>query len=78
LTDENAALNEGRALFPGDLEFGRWLRSSKLEEGIHPADQSAAMWAAANPGQFAEAREADVFYGSKILIWNFALIATHE
>jgi len=40
-----AALNEGRGLFPGDREFGEWLRSSNLEEGVHPADQSAAMWA---------------------------------
>lgn len=53
-----AALNEGRALFPGDREFGEWLRSSNLEEGIHPAEQSAAMWAAANPEQLEEARAA--------------------
>jgi phage N-6-adenine-methyltransferase len=53
-----AALNEGRALFAGDLEFGQWLRSSNLEEGIHPAEQSAAMWAAANPEQFEQARAA--------------------
>jgi hypothetical protein len=37
-----AALNEGRALHAGDLEFGQWLRSSNLKEGIHPAEQSAA------------------------------------
>ena len=43
----SAPLNEGRGLFPGDREFGEWLRSSNLEEGVHPADQSAAMWAAA-------------------------------
>lgn len=53
-----AALNEGRSLFPGDREFGEWLRSSNLEEGIHPADQSAAMWAAANREQFNEAQNA--------------------
>lgn len=53
-----AALNEGRAMFTGDLEFGQWVRSSNLEEGIHPADRSAAMWAAANPEQFTEARAA--------------------
>ena len=47
-----AALNEGRGLFPGDREFGEWLRSSNLEEGVHPADQSAAMWAAANQDDF--------------------------
>jgi len=39
----------GRGLFPGDREFGEWLRSSNLEEGMHPADQSAAMWAAVVP-----------------------------
>ena len=47
-----AALNEGRAIFPGDQEFGEWVRSSNLEEGVHPADQSAA----ANADQFDEAR----------------------
>jgi hypothetical protein len=53
-----AALNEGRSLFPGDKEFGAWLRSSNLEEDVHPADQSAAMWAAANRDEFEEARAA--------------------
>ena len=53
-----AALNEGRGLFPGDREFGEWLRSSKLEEGVHQADQSAAMWAAANQDDFDMARAA--------------------
>ena len=52
------ALNEGRSLHAGDREFGEWLRSSKLEEGIHPAEQSAAMWAAANPDDFKAAQEA--------------------
>jgi hypothetical protein len=55
------ALNEGRALFPGDREFGEWLRNSNLEERngepIHPADRSAAIWAAANADQFEEARQ---------------------
>lgn len=59
-----AALNEGRSLFhpEDDKGFGQWLSSSKLEEyngaAIHPAEQSAAMWAAANPDHFAEARAA--------------------
>lgn len=53
-----AALNEGRALLPGDLEFGHWLRSAKLAEGMHDHERAAAMWAAANPDQFAEARAA--------------------
>ena len=42
----------------GDREFGQWLRSSNLEEGVHPADQSAAMWAAANQDNFDTARAA--------------------
>lgn len=53
------ALNEGRSLFPGDREFGQWVAgecSSNLE--VHPAEQSAAMWAAANVDQFEEARAA--------------------
>jgi hypothetical protein len=52
-----AALNEGRALFPSDEQFGQWIVSSKLEETVHPAEQ-AAMWAAANRDQFDEARAA--------------------
>lgn len=41
-----AALNEGRAMFPSNEQFGRWV-SSNLEETIkvHPAEQVAAMWA---------------------------------
>lgn len=53
-----AALNEGRALFPGDREFGEWLRSANLAEGVHDHERAAAMWAAANADQFAEARAA--------------------
>lgn len=54
-----SALNEGRALFAGDREFGVWL-SSTLEKSfdVHPAEQSAAMWAAANADQLAEAKAA--------------------
>lgn len=47
-----AALNEGRALFAEDKAFGKWIAenlSSNLE--VHPAEQSAAMWAAANADQ---------------------------
>lgn len=58
-----AVLNEGRALFPGDREFGEWVAQSQV--GIaadgHPIkmdERAAAMWAAANPDQFAEARAA--------------------
>jgi hypothetical protein len=43
-----------------DKGFGQRVNSSKLEEyngcHVHPADRAAAMWAAANPDQFAEAR----------------------
>lgn len=53
-----AALNEGRALFPGDKEFGAWLRSANLAEDVHDHDRAAAMWAAANADQLAEARAA--------------------
>ena len=55
------ALNEGRALFPGDREFGEWVRLSNLDERngqeVHPGDRQAAMWAAANADQFEEARQ---------------------
>lgn len=55
------ALNEGRALFPGDREFGEWVRLSNLDERngqeIHPGDRQAAMWAAANADQFEDARQ---------------------
>lgn len=52
-----AALNEGRALFAEDKAFGKWIAenlSSNLE--VHPAEQSAAMWAAANADQLSEAK----------------------
>lgn len=52
-----AALNEGRSLFPSDEQFGQWLVSSNLEV-THPADRSAAMWAAANADQLSEAQAA--------------------
>ena len=55
------ALNEGRSLFPGDREFGEWLRTAKLAERngepVHDHDRAAAMWAAANADQFEEARQ---------------------
>jgi phage N-6-adenine-methyltransferase len=52
-----AALNEGRALFPGDTEFGKWVSHSQLDSADY-MERAAAMWAAANPDQFAEARAA--------------------
>ncbi|MBQ2263233.1 MAG: hypothetical protein II336_17965 [Loktanella sp.] len=61
-----SALNEGRSLYPdkeGDRAFGEWVDVSQLAthaDGklITRDDRAAAMWAAANPDQFAEAREA--------------------
>lgn len=57
-----AALNEGRALFPGDREFGQWIEANvlgQLAQGpVEPKEQQAAMWAAGNHDQFAEARAA--------------------
>ena len=54
-----AALNEGRALFPGDREFGQWVSEACLSNlDVHPGEQQAAMWAAANADQLAEARTA--------------------
>jgi hypothetical protein len=57
-----AALNEGRALFPGDLEFGQWVSENALcQLGTAEVDRherAAAMWAAANADQFEEARAA--------------------
>ncbi|MHA7852214.1 hypothetical protein [Roseovarius sp.] len=54
------ALNEGRALFPGDREFGQWVDAnvhSQLERAPSYDDRAAAMWAAANADQFDEARQ---------------------
>jgi len=59
--DRAAALNEGRALFPSDEQFGQWiednvprqLAGAKLEDH----DRTAAMWAADNPEQFQLAKE---------------------
>ena len=56
------ALNEGRALFPGDKEFGEWVALSQLAtradgREILRDDRAAAMWAAANADQFEVARQ---------------------
>ena len=54
------ALNEGRALFPGDREFGQWVEQnvhSQLARAPGPDERAAAMWAAANAEQFEEARQ---------------------
>ena len=55
------ALNEGRALFPSDEQFGRWVAetvNTNLVNTPRPEERLAAMWAAANPDLFAEARAA--------------------
>ncbi len=55
-----AALNEGRALFPkGDNErFGEWVANVNLAFAVDPHERAAAMWASANPDEFAEAKAA--------------------
>ena len=56
-----AALNEGRALFASDERFGQWVAElvlSNLDKTVHPGEQQAAMWAAANADDFATARAA--------------------
>ena len=40
-----AALNEGRALFAGDTEFGQWVSVSQLDTADR-MERAAAMWAA--------------------------------
>jgi hypothetical protein len=51
-----AALNEGRKLFPGDLEFGQWVAECQLDTADRHA-RAAAMWAAAYAAaHFPEAR----------------------
>lgn len=56
------ALNEGRSLFPGDTEFGKWVAENSLRQlggaDIHDHERAAAMWAAGNLDQFEEARAA--------------------
>lgn len=56
-----AALNEGRALFPSDEQFGQWVDQSvndKLSVTPNLHERASAMWASAHPDQFAEARRA--------------------
>lgn len=53
-----AALNEGRALFPGDREFSAWMSEWQVAIQVEAHERAAAMWAAANRDQFDEARAA--------------------
>ena len=52
-----AALNEGRGLFSGNLEFGRWVALCQLDT-TDRHERAAAMWAAANQDDFDTARVA--------------------
>lgn len=55
------ALNEGRGLFAEDRTFGEWVTKNltdKLSVSPNDHERAAAMWAAANADQFAEARAA--------------------
>ena len=55
-----AALNEGRALFAGDTEFGKWVSENSLSQlgaaDISRDERAAVMWMAANADQLAEAK----------------------
>lgn len=54
-----AALNEGRALFAKDADFGKWVAefmTDKLSVMPNDHERAAAMWAAANADQLAEAK----------------------
>jgi hypothetical protein len=56
-----AALNEGRSLFASDEQFGQWVAevvTGNLPFTPESHERAAAMWAAANADQFAEARAA--------------------
>jgi len=47
----------GRALFAKDELFGQWMVTANLSD-TNQAERAAAMWAAANQGQFEQASEA--------------------
>lgn len=51
------ALNEGRELFSGDLEFGQWVSECQLDTADRH-ERLAAMWAAGNPEEYRETRKA--------------------
>lgn len=60
------ALNEGRALFPSDEQFGQWLDENGLRQvvgqggcvrEVNDHERTAAMWGAANADEFEEARQ---------------------
>jgi len=45
-------------LFPSDEQFGRWVRETQLDAHASKDERTAAIWAAANPDEFEEARSA--------------------
>lgn len=51
-----AALNEGRALHKGDREFSAWMTEWQVAIQVEPHERAAAMWAAGNADQLAEAK----------------------
>lgn len=56
-----AALNEGRALFASDEQFGQWMQavvSDNLSVAANDHERAAAIWGAANPSEFEQARSA--------------------
>lgn len=58
-----AALNEGRALFPSDAQFGKWKEETVLGNlPITPnaKEDQAAMWAAANADHHAARKKQGV------------------
>lgn len=52
------ALNEGRRLFAGDREFGKWIVQSQLAKAVLPDDQAAAIWGAEYPEDLEATRKA--------------------
>lgn len=51
-----AALNEGRAVFPGDREFGEWVAQCQLDTA-NRHDRAAAMWAAEDLNRYQKVKE---------------------
>ena len=54
-----SALNEGRAMFPSDEQFGQWVRETQLAAHASKDERTAAMWAAANLEDFHKTKEAN-------------------
>lgn len=52
-----AALNEGRALFPSDEQFGQWVREKQLDAHTSKDERTAAMWAAEDLDRYQKVKE---------------------